>query len=98
MKLSDLRSIIRSTKGNPAVQVTLAGKRMTLPLQKTPLLAALGDAFDNQRTVETGMAFDEDTGLLYSEGGADEIADEADSSDQASLDVEFDLDDNDFDI
>lgn len=66
MKLGELRGIIRKTKGNPSIKITMgnATSAMTLPLQKVPLLDALGEAFNNAGTAETGIEFDERTGLL----------------------------------
>lgn len=65
MKLSELRALIRKTSGNPTASVNLGnGVPMTITMQKTPLLAALGEAFDDQRTAETGLSFDPDTGTL----------------------------------
>lgn len=69
MKLSEIRSTIRKTKGNPEILVELAsGKRYWLALQKEPLMEALGDAFDGSLSAETGMRFvphDEKGGRLY---------------------------------
>lgn len=66
MKLSELRGAIRSAKRiNPAIEVELTpGHREWLPLQKTPFLDALGAAFDDSRTAETGIEFDPETGHL----------------------------------
>lgn len=47
MKLSELRSAIRKMKGNPSITVELTpGVPMTLVLQKTPTLEALGQAYN----------------------------------------------------
>lgn len=65
MKLSDLRGAIRKTKGNPSVVVEFApGLRMTLMLQKTPLLEDLGRQFGEDRTAETGLTFDESLNII----------------------------------
>lgn len=92
MKLADLRSAIRTTKGNPSVSVELAGTTMVLPLQKTPLLAALGEAFNDARTAETGMTFDVDTGLLSAEGAAAASFDLEDDAPATKAPAVFDLD------
>jgi len=65
MKLSELRAAIRKTKGNPSIVVALVpGAPMTLMLQKTPLLDELGRVYGNERTADTGLTFDENTGIL----------------------------------
>lgn len=97
MKLSELRAAIRKTKGNPIVKTRLAdgGPVVTLTLQKTPLLEALGAAYNDERTAETGLTFDDKTGLICS-------VDEEPSSHEPSShdDQDFDLpgdSDDDFD-
>lgn len=75
MKLSEIRSAIRKVKGNPSIVVELtAGVPLTLMLQKTPLLDELGRAFNSERTAETGLTFDEDTGVISSLDGDTFIA------------------------
>lgn len=70
MKLSDLRSAIRSHSGNPSVTVELVpGVPLTLVPQKTALLKSLGDAYGDQRTAETGLTFT--NGYIISEGQHD---------------------------
>lgn len=78
MKLSELRAAIRKTKGNPAIrtQLTAGGPFMTLPLQKTPLLEALGAAYNDERSAETGLTFNETNGLISSVDEAVEIDDD----------------------
>lgn len=97
MKLSDLRGTIRAMTGNPKAQITLGSTSLTVPVQKTALLAALGDAFDGVRAAETGITLDLDTGLIRSESDhavASEPAADMDLDDAADLD----LDDDDFDL
>lgn len=56
MKLGNLKSIIRSTKGSPVLQIELSpGTVTTLALMKGPLLEALDAAFPGGKAVETGM-------------------------------------------
>ena len=63
MKLAKLRGAIRSAKGNPSIVVELTpGVTMTLPLQKTALLAELGRAYEDAD--DTGLTFDVDTGII----------------------------------
>lgn len=65
MKLSELRVAIRAYKGNPSVVAELiAGAPMTLVLQKTVFLEELARVYGNERTAETGLVFDEATGLV----------------------------------
>ena len=65
MRLSEIRALIRKTSGNPTARIDLGnGVPMTITMQKTPLLAALGEAFKNERTAETGLTFDADTSVL----------------------------------
>lgn len=65
MKLRDLRGAIRNTKGNPSIIIELTpGHSMTLPLQKTPLLAELGRAYEDG--ADTGLTFDPESGVLTS--------------------------------
>lgn len=109
MKLSKLRSAIRTTSGNPSIYVRCATGVLNLTLQKTPLLAALGDAFDNDQTTETGLDFDSSTGTLYGpwfttgvpEYDADELAKQegrcADDGGVAALATSMD-DIDDFDL
>lgn len=77
MKLSDLRASIRKSKGNPSIVVALTpGVPMTLVLQKTPLLEELAKAYGSNRATETGLTFDEGTGVLggvYEAVSEDEI-------------------------
>lgn len=56
MKLGNLKSSIRSTKGSPVLQIELSpGTVTTLALMKGPLLEALDGAFPGGKAVETGM-------------------------------------------
>lgn len=75
MKLRELRGAIRKSKGNPTITVELSlGVPMTLTLQKTPLLAALGEAYGEDAMVETGLDFNEATNEItgpFSERTAD---------------------------
>lgn len=65
MKLSELRALLRKTSGNPTAHIDLGnGVPMTITMQKTPLLAALGEVFKDERTAETGLTFDADTSVL----------------------------------
>lgn len=73
MKLGELRSAIRKTKGNPIVKVPLVGGTIfTLYLQKTPLVEELERAYPGGKGVETGLSFVEETGLLRGTGGPPE--------------------------
>lgn len=102
MKLADLRGAMRKTKGNPSIVVELVpGRPMTLVMQKTVLLEELGRIFDGSRAAETGLMFDEDTGILSVEGAAAQgaitpIVDAAAQSDVESggLDLDLDYDDD----
>lgn len=67
MKLMDLRAAIRKP-GNPTMVVDLGnGVPITVAFQKTPLLEALGTAFNDERTAETGLSYDPDSCTLYVE-------------------------------
>lgn len=74
MKLGELRAAIRSTKGNPIAHVTFYEGGPTIPfaLQKASVLTELETAFPGGKAVETGLTFDEKTGVLraYADGGA----------------------------
>jgi hypothetical protein len=64
MKLSELRAAIRKMKGNPSITVELTpGVPMTLVLQKTPTLEALGQAY-NGVSGDIGLSMGED-GVIY---------------------------------
>lgn len=69
MKVGELRGAIRKTKGNPYINVypfpgTDQGFRFYL--QKTPLLEELERVYPGGKTVETGLEFNVETGLLKS--------------------------------
>lgn len=65
MKLRELRGLIRKSKGNPKIIIEFVpGVPVELVPQKTALLAALGVAYDDEATAETGLSYDEDTGIL----------------------------------
>ena len=69
MKLSEVRALIRKTQGNPSCTIDLGnGVPMTVTLQKTPLLEALGKAFNDERTAETGLTLDAETNTLMADG------------------------------
>ena len=68
MKLMELRGLLRKP-GNPTMVVDLGnGVPMTIAFQKTPLLEALGTAFNDERTAETGLSYDPETNLLKVDG------------------------------
>lgn len=68
MNLMTLRGLIRKP-GNPTMVVDLGnGVPMTIAFQKTPLLEALGTAFNDERTAETGLSYDPETNLLTVDG------------------------------
>lgn len=72
MKLGNLKSMIRSTKGSPVLQIELApGTAVTVALMKGPLLVALDEAFPGGKAVETGMTLETkgDDTLLRPEAG-----------------------------
>lgn len=65
MKLQQLRAELRKSKGSPHIVIDFGnGDMMQLVLQKTHLIEELGRSFDNDRTAETGIEFNADTGLL----------------------------------
>lgn len=71
MKLGQLRAAIRNFKGNPYVNVfpiPNSDGGMVLHLQKTPLLKELDRVYPGGKAVETGLDFEEKTGLLRSPG------------------------------
>ena len=87
MKLNKLRGAIRTATGNPSIIVELApGVPLTLVLQKTPLLAELGRAYDGSD--DTGLTFNPETGVLSTSGVIDVTTRE-----QAKLDAD-DLDED----
>lgn len=69
MKLSELRSAIRGSSGNPLVEIVLGSISVVVPVQKTAFDKAIAAAFDGQRTVETGIAFDSENNLIHAVGG-----------------------------
>ena len=81
MKLSELRSAIRSSSGNPLVTIGLGDISITVPVQKTAFDKALAAAFDGQRTAETGITFDEDTKLVHAVGCANSVNHQGDDLD-----------------
>lgn len=63
LNMMKLRGAIRSHKGNPEIRLELApGRFFWIPIQKTPLLKAIGNAFDGVGTAQTGIIFDESNG------------------------------------
>jgi hypothetical protein len=65
MKLSELRVAVRAYKGNPAIVTELIPNvPMTLVLQKTVFLEELARVYANERTAETGLVFEDATGIL----------------------------------
>lgn len=94
MKLSALRSAIRSQKGNPTMEVPFNGKTITLTLQKTALLESLGEAFANHpdgRAASTGIDFTDGviSGLITPSGDYDAPHDSSPNDD-----LDDDLDDD----
>ena len=68
MNLMTLRGLIRKP-GNPTMTLDLGnGVPMTIAFQKTPLLEELGKAFNDERTAETGLSYDPETGVLSVDG------------------------------
>ena len=68
MKLGELKSLIRSRKGNPSVVALLPGGRgFEVAVQKASILEALDTVFPGGRSAETGLRLN-DYGLLISEG------------------------------
>lgn len=93
MKLGELRSAIRKTKGNPIVKVPLVGGTIfTLTLQKTPLLEELERAYPGGKAVETGLSFVEETGLLRGTGGPALPAEPTSQTTNSEDDIALDLD------
>lgn len=71
MKLGQLKAAIRSTKGNPQVDVTFpGGKTIRFAMQKASVLEQLEAAFPGGKAVETDLIFDEKECLLRADGGA----------------------------
>ena len=69
MKLGELKSKIRATKGNPSLRITLTpGNSFDLMLMKTPLLAALDEAYDGGKGAETGLTMGDDA-MIRAENG-----------------------------
>lgn len=67
MKLGELKGSIRKAKGNPSMTLLApagASRNMNLVVQKTVLLEELTAIFPNERSFETGMEFDADTGVI----------------------------------
>lgn len=68
MKLGELKSLIRTRKGNPSVVALLPGGRgFEVAVQKASFLEALDAAFPGGRSAETGLRLNDD-GLLIGEG------------------------------
>lgn len=91
MKLGELRGLIRKTKGSPAVRVRLGEADLNLLIQKTPLLEELEKAFPGGKMVETGLTFNDGTGLLDVEGAAVPLP-ELDLDVRQDVDEAFELD------
>ncbi len=65
MKLGELRAAIRKSKAAPAIKASIGGSPvMLLLLQKGAVLDALETAFPGGKAVETGLEFDEGSGLI----------------------------------
>jgi hypothetical protein len=65
MKLGELRAAIRKSKAAPAIQASIGGSpAMLLLLQKGSILNALELAFPGGKAVETGLEFDDSSGLI----------------------------------
>lgn len=59
MLLGQLKSKIRTTKGNPLLRIELAhGALGTVALLKAPLLEALDTMYPDGKTTETGLVFE----------------------------------------
>ena len=59
MKLGELKSKIRNTKGSPMLQIELTpGALGTIALMKTPLMEALDTMYPGGKSVETGLLFE----------------------------------------
>lgn len=72
MKLGNLKSMIRSTKGSPVLQIELSpGSAVTVALMKGPLLVALDEAFPGGKAVETSLTLETkgDDAVLRPEAG-----------------------------
>lgn len=72
MKLGNLKSMIRSTKGSPVLQIELSpGTAVTVALMKGPLLVALDEAFPGGKATETSMTLETkgDDAVLRPEAG-----------------------------
>ncbi|RID91863.1 hypothetical protein D2N39_11540 [Gemmobacter lutimaris] len=94
MNLDKLRAAIRNHKGHVSVYVTLApGKSYWLPLQKTPLLDALVEAFADDprgKTVPTGIHFDPNSARL-SLNAAPAVDQDQAEAEAADLDLDLGL-------
>lgn len=67
MKLGELKGAIRKAKGNPSMTLLSppnATRNMNLVVQKTALLEELTNIYPNERSFETGMEFDSETGVI----------------------------------
>lgn len=108
MKLREIRGLIRRVKGNPTMVVELEpGIPVTLTVQKTAFLAALGEAYD--AAADTNLHFDEETGVITgpfsdrtpaASSEADDVENGEDAFDEspdedAAHDTEGDVDDDD---
>ena len=94
MKLSELRSAIRSNSGNPLVEIPLGDISVVVPVQKTAFDKALAAAFDGQRSAETGITFDASTNQVRAIGNKAPAPQAMDGLDLDGLDLDgFDLDD-----
>lgn len=72
MKLGNLKSMIRSTKGSPVLQIELSpGSAVTVALMKGPLLVALDEAFPGGKATETSLMLETkgDDAVLRPEAG-----------------------------
>ena len=69
MKLGELRSAIRKSKGNLNVRVSLAGMVVDLPIQKTPFIKDTLEAYGDSKSAEVDLVFDPGLGLIYEAGG-----------------------------
>lgn len=59
MRLGELKSKIRNTKGSPMLQIELTpGALGTIALMKTPLMEALDTMYPGGKSVETGLLFE----------------------------------------
>lgn len=99
MKLTPLNVAIRKVDGPVKIKVTMFdGRPLVVNVQKTSLLESLRDAFDGERTAETGFSMVDDTLVLDRPAAAPQDSFEDADEDLLGTDEPFTVDATEIDL